>query len=78
MSDFLFANPSFFYGLARTLDLAGAFDLYNGSPTGADADWIALHADMAAVGKDFWAAIGNCEECETLEVADSKELAAAI
>jgi hypothetical protein len=66
MSDFLFANPTFLYGLARALDLAGEFDIYNASPTPELADWIALHADMAAVGKDFWVAFNECEECSPL------------
>lgn len=56
-TDFLFAQPSFLSGAARTLDLFGQFDVYNTSRTRADADAIAIAVDWLMVGKDFKAAI---------------------
>ena len=49
-SDFLFAQPSWLSGAARTLDVAGQFDEYNESPTGAIADAKALFSDWRIVG----------------------------
>ncbi|MBM2813033.1 MAG: hypothetical protein HW416_3792 [Chloroflexi bacterium] len=49
-SDFLFAQPSWLSGAARTLDVAGHFDEYNESPTGAIADAKALFSDWRIVG----------------------------
>ncbi len=53
-SDFLFAQPSFASGAARTLDLWGQFDAYNISATGAEADANAIAADWAVVGQDIF------------------------
>ena len=53
MTDFLFARPSFIGGMARTLDLGGAFDAYNVSLTEQIADARAMLADWAAVGNDI-------------------------
>jgi len=52
-SDFLFAMPSFWSGVARTLDLGSTFDSYNESRTPQEADSRALHADWKAVGHDL-------------------------
>jgi hypothetical protein len=60
MSDFLFASSSWLTGCARTLDLAALFDDYNISLTPAQADWLALYSDSAAIYKDFWKAYENC------------------
>jgi len=49
-SDYLFAQPSWLSGAARTLDLAGQFDAYNESPTEAIADAKASFLDWRAVG----------------------------
>jgi hypothetical protein len=56
-SDFLFAQPSFASGFARTLDLFGQFDRYNSSSTPAEADTKALAADWFVVGQDIVDAI---------------------
>ena len=53
----LFANPSFFSGAARVLDLGGTFDAYNASPSPEDADAYALSNDWYAVGRDMQNAI---------------------
>ena len=56
-SDFLVARPSFLTGMARLLDLWGAFDEYNVSPDGRAADALALRADWAVIGQDLRTAI---------------------
>jgi hypothetical protein len=58
-TDFLFAQPSFMSGLARTLDIGGTFDAYNRSTNGGMADYRAICADWAAVGNDIKAAIDS-------------------
>ena len=55
-SDFLFARPSFWSGIARLLDLWGAFDDYNRSRTPVEADRRALYSDWYIVGQDILAA----------------------
>lgn len=52
-SDFLFARPSLWSGLARWLDLSGRFDFYNISPDGETADALALYADWRTVGQEL-------------------------
>jgi hypothetical protein len=58
-SSLLFANPSLIEGVARTLDLGCTLNVYNESPTGEIADYLALTNDWYAVGDDFRAAIEN-------------------
>lgn len=53
MSDYLFARPSPWYGVARLVDLFGAFDEYNGSESEAEADAPATFSDWLAVGNDI-------------------------
>jgi hypothetical protein len=66
-TDFLFAQPSFGSGVARTLDLWGTFDEYNQSESPADADSTAIAADWCVVGQDLYSALEQCES--ELEVA---------
>jgi hypothetical protein len=49
-SNFLFADPSMVYGVARLLDFEGNFVEYNRSATPAQADARAMFCDWAAVG----------------------------
>lgn len=56
-SDFLFAGPSLVSGASRLLDLYCLFDVYNTSPSGAEADYKAMLADWCAVGQDIRSAI---------------------
>ncbi|HOV15139.1 MAG TPA: hypothetical protein PK771_12695 [Spirochaetota bacterium] len=51
-SDFLFVNPSFVNGIARTIDLFGNFSEYNISKNSLDADKKALYEDFKQVGKE--------------------------
>ncbi|MHB1701680.1 MAG: hypothetical protein ACYCSN_16435 [Acidobacteriaceae bacterium] len=53
-SDFLFAQPSFASGAARTFDLWGEFDSYNVSETAAEADANAIASDWLVVGQDIF------------------------
>jgi hypothetical protein len=59
-SDFLFAQPSFWSGLGRWLDLSGKFDFYNISPDGETADALALYSDWRAVGQELRRACHSC------------------
>lgn len=61
-TDFLFAQPSFASGFARTLDLWGVLDDYNISVTTLEADEKAIAADWLVVGQDIADAIRNESE----------------
>ncbi len=52
-TDLLFARPSFGSGVARALDLFGAFDDYNSCSTESEADQIAIGSDWSVVGCDL-------------------------
>ena len=65
-SDFLYARPSFLEGLARIVDLGGTMNEYNVSPSGQEADAVAIWMDWAVIGQDMRDAIGSFEEEETL------------
>lgn len=52
-SDFLFARPSFWRGMARMFDFAGTLNEYNTSLTPEQADEIAFRADRRAVAEDY-------------------------
>lgn len=56
-SSFMFALPSFWEGIARTFDLAGSYDEYNGLWEGSASDAAALNQDWWAVGDDLRDAI---------------------
>jgi len=60
-TDFLFAQPSFASGIARTFDLWGQFDTYNISATPVEADAKAIAADWIMVGQDILEAIEQPE-----------------
>lgn len=70
-SDFLFAEPSFLTGVARTLDLFGTLKdhSYNKSPTPGEADARAIANDWTVVGGDLRAAMDavNNSEAEKAE-----------
>jgi hypothetical protein len=60
-TDFLFAQPSFASGAARTLDLWGTLDDYNSSETTLEADEKAIAADWIVVGQDLSDAMAQNE-----------------
>lgn len=49
----LFDPPSFFAGMARSIDMGNTLTDYNKSMTPEQADHNALAADWMAVGRDF-------------------------
>ncbi len=61
MSDFLFARPSFWEGLGRLIDFGGTLTEFNSSPSGPQADRLALEQDWRMVGNDLRAAMGVYE-----------------
>jgi hypothetical protein len=63
-TDFLFARPSFGSGVARVLDLGGAFDAYNVSASEAAADEQAIFNDWAVVGEDLRTVIDRAKARE--------------
>ncbi|MBI2100822.1 MAG: hypothetical protein HYT47_02280 [Candidatus Vogelbacteria bacterium] len=58
----LFAEPSFFEGVARVLDLGTTLQEYNVSETEQEADIEALKNDWRAVGDDLRSSIKNYEQ----------------
>lgn len=56
-SDFLFARPSFFEGVARIVDLGGSLNAYNRSRTPEEADARAIYEDWRALGHDVRVAL---------------------
>ena len=58
-SDFLYANPSFILGMASSLDVGSTLTVYNESETPILADYRAIKADWAAIGKDITLTIKN-------------------
>jgi len=63
-SGFLFADPSFFSGAARALDLYGTFDEYNVSRSPAEADARAIASDWIVTGDDLQHAMDECQSEE--------------
>jgi hypothetical protein len=64
-SGFLYADPSFASGVARSLDLWGRFDGYNISESPAEADAKALASDWIVVGQDIYDAIEEVNASES-------------
>jgi len=60
-SDFLFARPSLFGGMARLFDWGGTLKEYNTSPSEAIADSRAIMEDWRSVGNDISTVIEVCE-----------------
>ena len=52
-TDYLVAQPSFWSGMARVLDLWGLFDAYNESTTPEEADALAMYLDWRITGEDI-------------------------
>jgi len=59
MTDFLFARPSVLEGIGRNVDLFGVLNDYNSSPSGEEADKIAIESDWLAVYGDMHAAYNS-------------------
>lgn len=52
-TSYLYANPSFFGGMAKILDMGGTLMIYNESRTPVEADMKAISNDWKAVGNDL-------------------------
>ena len=52
-SDFLYAGPSFFEGVARIFDMGGTLIVYNESDAPITADTRAIAMDWCVVGDDI-------------------------
>lgn len=61
-SYYLFAEPSFIEGWARMVDFANSMTEFNQSPTGEQANYIALTTDWQAVFDDVRAAMDKVTE----------------
>ena len=72
LSHYLFARPSFFEGLSRTLDVGGNFDSYNESRIPEEADLRATVNDWKMVGQDLSSAIKTYGE-EIQKQVDTKD-----
>ncbi|MBV8774177.1 MAG: hypothetical protein JO166_17865 [Deltaproteobacteria bacterium] len=52
-TEFLFARPSFWSGVARLIDLWGWFDSYNLGQSAEESDVRALYSDWRIIGQDL-------------------------
>ena len=64
----LFADPSFFNGFARALDLGATFNEYNSSNSAEEADFWSLASDWCAIGDDLSYAIQEYEDASSSEL----------
>jgi len=69
---YLFANPSFFRGMARVLDLGGTLQIYNKYETANEADYAAILSDWQVIGNDIKISIQNYEK-KTKKIASKKK-----
>ncbi len=68
-TSFLFARPTFWEGMGRALDLGGTMTDYNRSPSGEEADDLALRADFIAVAEDLQSGVHQFSQ-EMMEHSD--------
>lgn len=47
----LYSSPSFFRGVARSIDLFGTINQYNESKSESEADYVAIKRDWNVVGQ---------------------------
>lgn len=52
-SEYLYAKPSFWEGVARLVDFSGSLSVYNGASTPIRADNLALLSDWVVIGDDL-------------------------
>ncbi|MGA2732792.1 MAG: hypothetical protein ABSG35_09370 [Syntrophobacteraceae bacterium] len=57
MTNFLYAIPNFWSGVARVLDLGATLNVYNETFSPPLADYYAIKADWLAVGEDMRLAV---------------------
>jgi hypothetical protein len=76
-TDFLFAQPSFWSGVGRLLDLWSKFDDYNISPSAEEADMRALYSDWRITGQDVrdaWVSFHTTEAKNSPKRTDGSHL----
>lgn len=61
-TDFLFARPSWFEGIARLWDFGDTLTEYNRALTPEQADSLAIEQDWSRVGDDIRAAVRDFEQ----------------
>ena len=69
-TSFLFAQPSFAEGVARSLDLGGTLQQYNGSLSPEQADATALRMDWRAIKTDLLLAMNEVSEVEQIALSE--------
>ncbi len=67
---FLFAQPDFWSGMARVLDLGGTLNEYNSSASPDGADFRAIRSDWKEVGNDISSAMSRYEDELTADGED--------
>ncbi len=69
-TDFLYANPSFWGGMASVVDLGGTLAKeYNRSSTVNQADFRALRSDWAVTGIDLFTALDKfSSQCQRSQI----------
>lgn len=60
-TDVLFVRPGYLRGVARVIDLWGDLNTYNVSPSGIEADELALQSDVLAISNDLRRAISSVQ-----------------
>ena len=70
-SFYLFAEPSFISGMARTADMGATLQIYNESETEDMADEIALKRDWFSVGRDIKNSMEAYEQKKSPAVASA-------
>ncbi len=60
--EILYATPSFTEGIGRILDFGNTLTEYNNSPSGEQADFLALRADWRAVAADLRTAMSGTDQ----------------
>lgn len=62
LSEYLYARPSFWEGIARLMDISGSLSVYNSALTPTEADNLALLSDWLVVGDDLRESITEFEQ----------------
>jgi hypothetical protein len=73
-SDFLFAQPSFLFGLSRFFDFSAAFDEYNVSRDEREADLQAVLSDWNATAADLYFALDVVRQDPSAGCGESEQL----
>jgi len=61
-TDMLFSQADFVMGAGSVLNLDGSYFKYNTSPSGEEADYIAIKSDWGVVGQDLKKALSAADK----------------